>query len=77
MFTCIISLYYYIAPSAVTDLLAINTTDSSFTISWNRPGTPNGIIINYIVNIVQYTGEPVLPDTTVIGQSTVVSQGLC
>ena len=38
------------APSAPLNVAAFNTSSTSVRVAWDRPETPNGIIINYVIS---------------------------
>ena len=52
----IISCYCCIAPTEPRDIVATNVTQSSISLTWQRPDPPNGLITNFTVSgcLVKY-----------------------
>ena len=43
-------MYAFVAPTKPRDIIASDVTQSSISLTWQRPDPPNGFITNYTVS---------------------------
>ena len=63
---------YSIAPGPVSNILWNPQSDSSVIVSWETPLSPNGIILEYIITLVQLDDISGFVDVQTVDNSTFV-----